>query len=1019
MTVPPQPFNLFISYAHKGGGEARKDRLLTALAPHKRNGLIETWHDRAIAAGDEWEEEINLAMADAHGAIFMLDEIFLASGFCMDKEVGTFLQRHRDDKVLILFVLADHCGWEEVDFIKKFQIVPRDNKPISKYRQKSEAYTAVVKEIANALRKHREEKGLPLRDMKLLEVAPSAPTFLSLSSLLAKLPGRTSQLFGREGELAQINAWSGHKGIFLWVADGGTGKSALVRWWLEQQAWPEGTRFVGHSFYSQGSHNQATSSRSFLLDALAQLAMPYDLDTRDDELGRLLAKAAREASTVLVLDGIEPLQQTSQDIKLNGTVKDCCLATLLEELARQPGECLCLAGSRLPIPDPGISDAPYFREKCLDLLPPPSAVALLRQRGVIGNDEQVYRMVERCGHHPLALVLAAEFCHTFLADQAANFLSREWRPKAGEAHAATVMAWFDSALADERQALDRELVRILGLFDRPAPWGVLLALKETEPPIPGLTETLHQAAEPAILESLARLGQWGLLQAELGQLTPELDAHPLVREYFGAILEQEAPDSFRAGHSVIFDWFCRLPDKDLPDTLVELEPLYRAVGHGCKAGRFRTALEEVFGRRIQRDTGYSFFQLGSYSSDLAALICFFPHGWEQPPVAATVGQLGESMSEADRSWLQAKVAFCLMSLGRLEEALRLRRLDRQTWQEVGNWDNFCRSSDCLADILTTLGRWAEAEAVSCEAAKATANIKGSEIRWQRRRACLAHMGRSMHAQGRLSDALTAFAEAEALQSKCESQTPKLYGPLGYYYTQLLLEQAGHEAGWLVVLERGRISLKIAEFVGQLLSQALDHGTIGCAAAALFEAEACSALDRAVATMQRASAIDDLPAIHLIRAKYRRETHQIPVAWADHDAALVIARRGNMRTYLADCSLLAGNLCLDENPIRLDEAAANHAKAAQLIREDGYGRRLTELHLLHARLLYAQHDPSAADALARAGARIREVGQWFFWRELRAVARELGVNDPGECPQPRAKKSKPKKTMLRKNRKKKR
>jgi hypothetical protein len=38
---PAQPFRLFISYAHKG--EVRKDRLLTALTPYKRIGLIETW----------------------------------------------------------------------------------------------------------------------------------------------------------------------------------------------------------------------------------------------------------------------------------------------------------------------------------------------------------------------------------------------------------------------------------------------------------------------------------------------------------------------------------------------------------------------------------------------------------------------------------------------------------------------------------------------------------------------------------------------------------------------------------------------------------------------------------------------------------------------------------------------------------------------------------------------------------------------------------------------------------------
>ena len=41
------------------------------------------------------------------------------------------------------------------------------------------------------------------------------------------------------------------------------------------------------------------------------------------------------------------------------------------------------------------------------------------------------------------------------------------------------MGWFDAALADEHAALDRALVRVLGLFDRPAPWGAVQGAKET------------------------------------------------------------------------------------------------------------------------------------------------------------------------------------------------------------------------------------------------------------------------------------------------------------------------------------------------------------------------------------------------------------------------------------------------------------------------------------------------------------------------------------------------------------
>ena len=112
-------------------------------------------------------------------------------------------------------------------------------------------------------------------------------------------------------------------------------------------------------------------------------------------------------------------------------------------------------------------------------------------------------------------------------------------------------------------------------------------------------------------------------------------------------------------------------------------------------------------------------------------------------------------------------------------------------------------------------------------------------------------------------------------------------------------------------------------------------------------------------------------------------------------ALTIAQRGNMRTSLAECALLAAHLYLDAN--HLPRAAAEHSEAARLIRADGYARREAQLQLLHARLLHQQADPAARSVLASAEARIRELGQWGLWRELRDTARETGVPVPEACP----------------------
>ena len=48
--------SVFISYSHKD--EVWKDRLATHLGVLQREGLLDTWDDRRIGAGDDWHEEI-------------------------------------------------------------------------------------------------------------------------------------------------------------------------------------------------------------------------------------------------------------------------------------------------------------------------------------------------------------------------------------------------------------------------------------------------------------------------------------------------------------------------------------------------------------------------------------------------------------------------------------------------------------------------------------------------------------------------------------------------------------------------------------------------------------------------------------------------------------------------------------------------------------------------------------------------------------------------------------------------
>jgi len=73
---------------------------------------------------------------------------------------------------------------------------------------------------------------------------------------------------------------------------------------------------------------------------------------------------------------------------------------------------------------------------------------------------------------------------------------------------------------------------MLGLFDRPADERALEALLKA-PAIYGLTESLTDLSPTELRTVLARLRRARLLTGEDPHNPVHLDAHPLVREYFG------------------------------------------------------------------------------------------------------------------------------------------------------------------------------------------------------------------------------------------------------------------------------------------------------------------------------------------------------------------------------------------------------------------------------------------------------------------------------------------------------
>ena len=219
-------------------------------------------------------------------------------------------------------------------------------------------------------------------------------------------------LFGRDQWLDALDAaWANPKlNVYTLVAWGGVGKTSLVAHWVSQRmaakGWPGVERYFDWSFYSQGTgESRQTSSDLFIQEALKFFDDPDPTKGSPWERGERLAGLVRQHRTLLVLDGIEPLQYPMNDPQA-GRLKDQALEALLQGLAADnPGLCLVTTREHLK----NIENQATTEEQKLDKLVKEAAIALLRHLQIVGTEAEMEAAWKDAGGHALTLQLLGRF----------------------------------------------------------------------------------------------------------------------------------------------------------------------------------------------------------------------------------------------------------------------------------------------------------------------------------------------------------------------------------------------------------------------------------------------------------------------------------------------------------------------------------------------------------------------------------------------------------------------------------
>ncbi|CAN7665087.1 toll/interleukin-1 receptor domain-containing protein [Aminobacter sp. LjRoot7] len=142
--------SVFFSYSH--ADETLRDELEKQLSMLKRQGLIETWHDRRIGAGEEIDKAIDERINRDDIILLLVSPDFLASNYCYDIEMKRALERHAAGEAIVIPVILRPCDWHPAPF-GKLNATPPDGKPITKWADRDEAFLEVAKALRGALKK--------------------------------------------------------------------------------------------------------------------------------------------------------------------------------------------------------------------------------------------------------------------------------------------------------------------------------------------------------------------------------------------------------------------------------------------------------------------------------------------------------------------------------------------------------------------------------------------------------------------------------------------------------------------------------------------------------------------------------------------------------------------------------------------------------------------------------------------------------------------------------------------------
>lgn len=181
--------SVFFSYSHMD--ENLRDQLEKQLTILKRQGIIETWHDRRIGAGEELHNAIDAHIETDDIILLLVSPDFLASDYCYDREMLSAMARHDAGDAIVVPVILRACDWHGAPF-GKLMATPPDGRPVTQWPDLDQALLEVAKAVRSAVQ--RVSKRKPSQS-PLVTTQPPPPRTAATSSTVRSSNLRVAKQF--------------------------------------------------------------------------------------------------------------------------------------------------------------------------------------------------------------------------------------------------------------------------------------------------------------------------------------------------------------------------------------------------------------------------------------------------------------------------------------------------------------------------------------------------------------------------------------------------------------------------------------------------------------------------------------------------------------------------------------------------------------------------------------------------------------------------------------------------------